>query len=317
MALFLRDEDIKETVGMDDMLEAIEDMQRHYGLGESYNLGRRKIIASSGMLSVMGGGLFYKGVFGAKTYTTAGGRYTFHITLYDTNTGQLLAFLQANRLGQLRTGATTGVATKHLTPDDTGVVGILGTGYQAPAQLEAICKVRAVRSIKAYCRTQENCVRFAHEASRSLKVEVVPAEGAREVVEGSDVVVCITNSAEPVLDGDWLGPGSLLVSAGPTSWRDREVDDTAIRSASRIVVDSLEQAPSEAGELTSAADRGVIQWSQLVELRHVVAGLTPGRRSRDENIYVKLMGTGIADVAAAKLAYDLAREKGAGTEMEF
>ena len=106
MALFLRDEDVRATVGMDDMLEAIEEMQHHYGLGEASNLGRRKIIAGSGLLSVMGGGLYYKGVFGVKTYTVISGRYSFHITLYDTATGHLVAFLQANRLGQLRTGAT-------------------------------------------------------------------------------------------------------------------------------------------------------------------------------------------------------------------
>ena len=123
MALFVRDEDIRETVSMDDMLGAIEDMQRHYGLGEAYNLGRRKIIASSGLLSVMGGGLYYKGVFGVKTYTVISGRYSFHITPYDTTTGELLALLQANRLGQLRTGATTGVATRHLAREDGGSGG--------------------------------------------------------------------------------------------------------------------------------------------------------------------------------------------------
>ena len=107
------------------------------------------------------------------------------------------------------------------------------------------------------------------------------------------------------------------MSAGPTTWRAREIDDASIQRASRIVVDSLDQAPIEAGELASAVDRGLIQWSQLVELRHVVAGLVPHRQSRNENIYAKLMGTGIADVAAAKLAYDLTKEKGVGTEMEF
>ena len=317
MALFLRDEDVRATVGMDDMLEAIEDMQRHYGLGEASNLGRRKIIAGSGLLSVMGGGLYYKGVFGVKTYTVISGRYSFHITLYDTATGHLVAFLQANRLGQLRTGATTGVTAKYLAREGAGVVGILGTGYQAPTQLEALCKVLNVSRVKAYSRTPERCKQFAQDVSHSLGVEVVPAESSREAVEGSDVVVCITNSQEPVLEGAWLAPGATLVSAGPTTWRAREVDDASLGRSSRIVVDSLDQAPIEAGELASAVDRGIIQWSRLVELRHVVAGLVPGRRSQDENVYAKLVGTGIADVAAARLAYDLAREKGVGTEMEF
>ena len=82
-------------------------------------------------------------------------------------------------------------------------------------------------------------------------------------------------------------------------------------------MDSVDQAPIEAGELAGAADRGLIRWSQLVELRHIVAGMVPGRQQRDDNIYAKLMGTGIADVAAAKLAYDLARQRGVGMEMDF
>ena len=128
MALFLRDEEIRETVAMDHMLEAIEEAQRHYGQGEPDNLGRHKIIAGTVMLSVLGGGLYYKGVFGVKTYTTVADRYKFHISLYDATTGHLLAFLQANRLGQLRTGATTGVAVKYLAPEDAKEIGIIGTG---------------------------------------------------------------------------------------------------------------------------------------------------------------------------------------------
>lgn len=317
MALFLRDDDIRETVSMDSMLCAIEDMQRHYGLGEAYNLGRRKIISSNGQLSVLGGGLFYERVFGVKTYTVTGGRYSFHISLYDTTSGRLLAFIQANCLGQLRTGATTGVATKHLAKHDAALVGIIGTGYQAPTQLEALSKVIRITNAKAYSRNPDDRKKFTKELSRSLGLEVVAVETNREAVEGCDVVVCITTSMEPVLDGQWLGSGALLISAGPTSWRAREVDDTSIKRASMIVVDSLEQAPREAGELASAADRGLLQWSQLVELRQVVAGQSLGRGSPNEIIYAKLMGTGIADVAAAKLAYDLAKEHGVGTEMEF
>ena len=317
MALFLRNEDITETVTMDAMLETIEDMQSRYGYGEASNLGRQHVISGSSLLAVMGGGVHHEGVFGVKTYTAIGSAYSFHVALYDTATGNLLAFLQADRLGQLRTGATTGVAAKFLARTDAGVMGILGTGYQAPTQVEAVSKVRKIHKVKAYSRAHERCKRFAQDVSLSLDMDVVPVESSKEAVEGSDVVVCITNSMEPVLDGGWLDPGALLVSAGPVTWRAREVDDASIQRASKIVVDSLEQAPIEAGELASAVDRGLIQWSQLVELRHVVAGVIPGRRSSDENIYAKLMGTGIADVAAAKLAYDRARARGMGTEMEF
>ena len=300
-----------QAVSMDDMLAAIEGMQRRHGMGEASSLGRRKIHTADGMLSVLGGELQEEGVFGVKTYTT------FPVTLYSSKTGQLLAFLQANRLGQVRTGATPGVAAKYLARQDASVLGILGTGFQAFTQLQAVCKVRPIEWIKAYSRGRENLERFAHEASEGLGVEVVPAADSKEVVEDSDVVVCITNSPEPVLDGTLLKPGALLVSAGPTSWRSREVDDASLRRATTIVVDSLEQAPHEAGDLISAADRGLIRWSQIMELRQVVAGTGTGPTTGEGIIYTKLLGTGVADAVATNLAYTKALEKGLGIETDF
>ena len=155
MTLFLRDEDVHQCVSMDDMLETIETMQCHYGRGEAFNLARRHVIASEGVLAVMGGGLFYQGMLGVKTYTGVKGRYTFQVSLFDADTGKLLCYAQANRLGQLRTGATSGVAVKYLANPDAATVGIIGTGYQAPTQLEAVAKVRNIKSVKVYSRTQE------------------------------------------------------------------------------------------------------------------------------------------------------------------
>jgi len=317
MALFLRDEDVQQAVSMDDMLETIESMQRHFGRGEAYNLSRRKIIASSGLLSVMGGGLFYAGVMGVKTYTVVKGIYSFQVSLYDVETGQLLCYTQANRLGQLRTGATTAVGVKYLSNPDAATVGVIGTGYQAPTQLEAVCKVRNIQKIKAYSRNAERRNAFAKSMADSLGVEVVAAPNNEAAVSGSDIVICIAATMEPVLGGDWLAPGATVIGAGPTTWRAREVDDTTLTRAAKIFVDSIEQAPAEAGDMVGAVDRGLMQWSQLQELRHVVAGVTCGRDDKDQIIYAKLMGTGVADVAAAKLAYDRARAKGIGLEMDW
>lgn len=317
MTLFLRDEDVRQCVTMDDMLEAIESMQRHYGHGEAYNLARRKIIASSGMLSVMGGGLFYQGLLGVKTYTVVKGTYSFQVSLYDAGTGKLLCYTQANRLGQLRTGATTGVAIKYLANPDAAVVGIVGTGYQAPTQLEALCKVRSIKKVKAYSRTPERRKAFARSMADTLGIEVVSAATNQEAVRESDVVVCIAAATSPVLEGGWLRAGATVIGAGPTTWRVQEVDDVTFQRAGKIFVDSAEQAPVEAGDMASAVDRGLLQWSQILELRHAVAGVVSGRDSKDQIVYAKLMGTGVADVAAAKLAYDRAKAQGLGVEMEF
>jgi ornithine cyclodeaminase/alanine dehydrogenase-like protein (mu-crystallin family) len=317
MALFLRDDEVTKCVSMDGMLDAIEGMQRRFGAGEAFNLARRKIIAPGGLLAVMGGGLLYDGVLGVKTYTVVKGKYSFHVSLYDADTGALVCYTQANRLGQLRTGATTGVAAKYLAKPDSTAVGIIGTGNQALTQLEALKAVGLVKRVKAFSRTPERREAFAKHASEALGLEVTAVESADAAVRDTDIVVCIAATMDPVIQGEWLSGGTTLIAAGPTTWRAREVDDSALTRAGRHVIDSIEQAPGESGDLASAVDRGLLQWSRLEELRHIVAGKAPGRNDRDEVIYAKLQGTGVADVAAAKLAYDSARAQGAGTEMDF
>ena len=317
MALFLKDEDVAQCVTMAAMLEAIESMQRQYGDGQAHNMTRRKIIADSGMLSVMGGGLFHQGLLGVKTYTVVKGAYSFQVSLYDANTGELLLYTQANRLGQLRTGATTGVAVKHLANPGDATVGIIGTGGQAPTQLEALSKVRDIKKIKAYSRTQERREEFACRMTDTIGVEVSAVASNEDAVRDCDIVLCIAATMDPVVEGAWLKDGSTLIGAGPTTWRAREVDEAVITRAGKLIVDSTEQAAIEAGDLCSAVDKGIIQWSKVHELRHVVSGAVTGRDSKDQVVYAKIMGTGVADVAAAKLAYDSAKAAGLGTEMDW
>ena len=317
MALFLKDEDVAQCVTMDAMLEAIESMQRQYGDGQAHNMTRRKIIADSGMLSVMGGGLFHQGLLGVKTYTVVKGAYSFQVSLYDANTGELLLYTQANRLGQLRTGATTGVAVKHLANPEDATVGIIGTGGQAPTQLEALSKVRGIKKIKAYSRTQERREEFARRMTDTMGIKVSAATSNEDAVRDCDIVLCIAATMDPVVEADWLKDGSTLIGAGPTTWRAREVDEAVITRAGKLIVDSTEQAAIEAGDLCSAVDKGIIQWSKVHELRHVVSGAVTGRDSNDQVVYAKIMGTGVADVAAAKLAYDSAKAAGLGTEMDW
>ena len=317
MALFLKDEDVAQCVTMAAMLEAIESMQRQYGDGQAHNMTRRKIIADSGMLSVMGGGLFHQGLLGVKTYTVVKGAYSFQVSLYDANTGELLLYTQANRLGQLRTGATTGVAVKHLANPGDATGGIIGTGGQAPTQLEALSKVRGIKKIKAYSRTQEHREEFARRMTDTMGVEVSAVASNEDAVRDCDIVLCIAATMDPVVEGAWLKDGSTLIGAGPTTWRAREVDEAVITRAGKLIVDSTEQAAIEAGDLCSAVDKGIIQWSKVHELRHIVSGAVTGRDSKDQLVYAKIMGTGVADVAAAKLAYDSAKAAGLGTEIDW
>ena len=317
MARILTDPEIRGSVTMGDMMDAVEEMHRHYAVGEAFNSDRRSVVLDDSQLALMGGGLAYKGLFGSKTYTTVRGRQQYHVTLYDAATGHLLAFIHANWLGALRTGATTGVAVRHLANSDADVLGMIGTGYQAQTQVMAVAQARTLKQIKVFSRRPEPRNDFASQLSEVLGTEVTAVGTSKEAVEGSNIVVCLTTTKEPVFDGTLLAEGTLLVSAGPVTLEAREVDEASIRRADRIIVDSLEQARYEAGELVDAAEKGIIGWEQVAELPQVVAGLAHGRRNPSDNIYVKHFGIGVVDIAAAKLAYDLAVSKGIGLEVDI
>ena len=153
--------------------------------------------------------------------------------------------------------------------------------------------------------------------SGALGLEVKSVGSNEEAVRDCDIVICIAATTEPVVAGEWISPGATIIGAGPTSWRAREVDDATFARADKIFVDSADQATIEAGDLAGAVDKGLLQWSQLHELRHVVSGAIKGRDNEGQVVYAKLMGTGVADVAAAKLAYDQAKAQGLGTEMDW
>ena len=151
----------------------------------------------------------------------------------------------------------------------------------------------------------------------TMGVEVFAAASNEDAVRDCDVVLCIAATMEPVVEGAWLKDGSTVIGAGPTTWRAREVDEDTLKRAGKLIVDSTEQAAIEAGDLCSAVDKGIIQWSKVHELRHVVSGAVTGRDDQGQIVYAKIMGTGVADVAAAKLAYDSAKAQGLGTEMDW
>lgn len=317
MTLFLNDQDIDQLINMEMMLKVIEEMQCYHGNGKAYNLPRHVIMNNNRELATMGGGLFYKDVFGVKTYTIVDGNYAFHVSLYDSVSGELIAFLQANRLGQLRTGATTGLAVKYIAPLSASTVGILGSGFQARTQLEAITYVRNINHAQVYSPNIEHRTAFAQFMTDLLGLPVTPVSSNQALVLDNQITVCIATNTDPIVLGEWLEPGATIIGAGPANWRYPELDETGITKINKIYVDSLEQAKYEAGDLSLAVNKGIIQWNQVGELRHLVSGESIARQSKTDIIYAKLMGTGVADVAAAMLAYESAKETGVGTVIDF
>jgi alanine dehydrogenase len=315
MALFLDERQVTALLSMDAAIAAVEDALTQQGLGTAVNNPRTRVRLPNGQLHMMGAALPSRGVIGYKAYTAFKGQVRFHVMLYSTETGELLAMLQADRLGQMRTGAATGVATKYLARDDAHTVGIFGTGWQARAQLEAVCAVRPIQSVRAYGRDATRRRTFCSEMSAQLRTAVEPAESPDVAVKGMDVVITSTSAREPLFDGHWLEAGVHVNAIGSNALIRREIDDTAVRRSALIVVDSKEQARLECGDLLGPLERGLIHWEQIHELGEVVAGFTPGRRQASDLTLFESHGLAIWDLAAGMAVYDAAQAQGIGREL--
>jgi alanine dehydrogenase len=312
MTLSLREADITRLLRMPDVITAVEEAFRQQGLGRAVNRPRQRIATDGSVMHIMSAALPDLGVMGLKAYSSARGATRFVCMLYSTETGELLSVMEANRLGQMRTGAASAVAAKYMARPESGAVGILGTGWQARSQISALAVVRPVALVKAYSRDLQRRVVFAEEMTEELGADVVAVDSAEEAIEDADILVTATSARDPVLSGRWLRPG-MHVNAVGSNWASRrELDADAVARADRIVVDDLEQARLEAGDLIAPVAEGVLDWSQVTELGAVVTGRAEGRRAADAITLFESQGIALEDVAAMKLAYELAVTQGVG-----
>ena len=315
VALYLTERDVVGLLSMEDALQAVEDGFAALARGEASNIPRSRFPLPGGAFNVMSAAAPGLGVMGLKTYGTSGGSATFHVQLSSTDTGELLAIIEASALGQLRTGAASGVATRHMAREDASTVGIIGAGRQAEAQLRAVCLVRDIRRVGVYSPTAERREAFAARMAARLGIEARPVDSAEACVRDSDIVVTITSSSEPVVEGRWIEAGTHINAAGANHWLRRELDQEAVEKTSVIVVDDLAQARVECGDLMHPVDRGVLTWEQVRSLAEVVAGVTPGRRREEDVTLFESQGIALEDIAAGARVYRLALEKGVGKEL--
>ena len=315
MALLLREIDVEGLLDMPTALEAVEEVLRQHGEEQASNQPRRRIFVPRGVLHVMAGGMPAWGVMGLKAYSAVGGEVRFVVLIFSSETGDLLGIIEADRLGQIRTGAASGVATKYLARVEASIVGIFGTGRQARTQLQAVCAVRPIREVRAYSRDADRRLQFCRDMENLLRCSVIPAAAPVDVLKGADIVITITSSRGPVFDGRLVEPGQHLNVAGSNMAQKREVDDETIRRADRIVVDQLEDARIESGDLIEPVARGITSWDRMDELGAVVCGTAPGRTRPDEITLFKSNGLAIQDVAVASKVLERARAGGVGVEI--
>ncbi len=318
MAILLREADVEQLVTMKMALEAVEQAFRLQGENRTDNGPRRRSRLGTGFLHVMSASLPSLGLAGLKTYTSVGGKTRFHVLLYSAQEGsELVAILEADRLGQMRTGAASGIATKYMSRPESSRIGIFGTGWQARAQILAACAVRPIKTVLAYGRDAERKEKFCKEMTDILNIGVYPAATPEEAVKDMDIVITATDSKEPVFRGEWLAKGTHVNAIGSNHISKREIDIETIRRSACVVVDSSEQAEMESGDLAKAVESGVFFWEDARELGLVVTGEFPGREDPQEITIFESQGVAIEDVALAGKIYQSAVKAKIGEVLPF
>ena len=309
MPLYLSESDVESLLTPDEALAAVEESFGRLARGAVENPPRQRLRLEDGVFAVMPAVDRELGVAGLKTYAWLPNGTPFAVLLFSIETAEILAVIEADKLGQLRTGAASGVAAKFLARAGARSLGVIGCGWQAESQVQCIrAALPHVDRVVAYCRTPERLQDFC------ARVQAEPGESHRELAE-QDVVVTATTSKDPVLRGEWLRPGALVCAIGANDRRSRELDNIVLERAAFVCCDSLEQAKIESGDLIEPAETGVLDWLEVHHLQEVVAGELPGRQSDDDVVLFKSNGIAAWDLAIAHAAVAKAREHGAGREL--
>ena len=326
--LLLSRKDIESFFTMKMCMDAVEKAFAGLAAGNA-NMPQRTPIAlpeKSGLALFMPAHIKDLGALGAKIVTVYHNNVQKHqlpavlgtILLLDEQTGFPIAVMDGGFITAMRTGAASGVATKHMARKDAAVGMILGTGVQGFAQVLAIHEARPLRKLLAWSiDALETRQAFASRISRKIGIPVELADEPAAAVRQSDVVVLATSAAEPVVDGSWFMPGTHVNGIGSHTPKMRELDTQTVQR-SRVVCDHTDACKAEAGDFIIPVQAGEWSWDKVAgNLGDVILGKVPGRTSPEEITLFKSVGLAIQDVSAARAVYDEAVKQGVGTEFQF
>lgn len=316
-AIYLTEDDVRELVDVPTAIEAVSSAFRRLAEEKVVNIPRSRAAARGITLHAMSAAAEYLGFVGWKVYTTTPTTARFHVGLHESTTGAMVALIEADYLGQLRTGAASGVATEYMARPDVKTVGLFGAGKQAATQLKAVCSVRRIERVEVYCRNADRREQFARSMSEFCGTQVIPVHSPEEAVAEKDIVICATTSKVPLFEGRMLGPGTHLNIVGSNYLSKAEIDVESIRRADTIVCDSIEACRKEAGDFVEALEAGVTDWQLMHELADVVAGRQTGRAHADDITLFKSVGLAIEDVALGVKILEMARAEKIGKPLPF
>jgi alanine dehydrogenase len=306
--LYISENDVKALLNMGGAINALGVMFRAQGDGRAKNSPRQRAEYWGGRLNIMSAGA-QSGRFAFKAYAGTRAPTVFHVMLYDMDHG-LLAIIEAQALGRLRTGAATGIATDRLTAQTASTVGIIGSGGQARTQLQAVAAVRTLRSVQVFSRDALRLAAFCETMTAELGIPVRPAASAEACVADVAIVITATTSATPVIRDAWLPRVVHINAMGANAASRMELEPASYARAGLIVTDDRDQAHIEAAEIIHAVAAGQKTWMDVKELSDLFASDGPGQTG-GVTIF-KSLGAALEDLAVASVIYDRAMETGRG-----
>ncbi len=310
--LYLREADVEALLDMPTAIEVMAAAFLALASGEAENVPRVRAKATGIVLHSLNATAEYLGLVGWKLYTTTKHGAKFLVGLHAAKSGELRALLEADMLGQLRTGAVTGLAIRTLADPQAASLGLFGTGWQAESQLAAAIASCPIQQAYVYSRREDARRDFAQRMTERHGIEVIAVDDPRRAVEYQPLVITATSAKDPVFDGRWLTPGTLVCAIG-SNWLSRaEIDVATVEAARLIVCDSIVACQSEAGDFIQPLAAGVFKWTAAVELSAIVAGQHAGKAQRQDIVLFKSVGLGIEDVALGGKAVELAQQRGIG-----
>lgn len=316
MTLHISESEVSALLTMPMAVAAVEDVSRKQVSGEVVLHARRRFEFPEGrFFHYMAAADHSANCVATKQYTYVNGKLKFVVSLYSMESGDLQALIEGDKLSQLRTGAASGVATKYLARANAKKVAIIGSGWQAQAQLEAVAAVRKVELATVYGRDVERREKFAQEMTTKLGFPVQAKASSAEAARGADIVSVATTSSKPVLSGEDLAAGMHVNAIGANHMRKRELDDGAVLKADVVFVDSIEQSKQEAGDLVLGFANDEKRWERVSELSQLVGGKSAGRTSDSQVTLFKSNGIAAWDLAAAMCVYAEATNRKLGRNL--
>jgi alanine dehydrogenase len=312
--LYLTEDDVKHVLTMPIAITALEDAFRALAEGKAQNIPRRRASGGSALLHSMSAAAEYLGFAGWKQYVTsrAGARFLFG--MHALSTGKLVGLFEADRIGQQRTAAATGVALKHLTACDFSSLALFGAGWQAESQLEAAAAVLPhLTDVRVYSRSNETCEAFCKKMAERLNLPIRPAATSADAARGAEVIITATSAKEPVFasaDADL----ARFVAAMGSNWPQKaEIDTDLVLRAQQIVCDDVAACELEAGDLIQAAQHAQWSWGLSENLWERVAR----PRLVDGLVIFKSVGLALEDLAVGAAILPMAKQRGIGQELDI